>query len=99
MWVAGLNVRVASVDSGDVSRTWMWGRWPRKVGGEDTLRTVRPERALAGDPDSVPHHVHGLADHAATEGVMWCVMRRAMSDSKAHLDELARHDTHNTREL
>jgi hypothetical protein len=30
---------------------------------------------------------------------MWNVMRRAMSDSKAHLDELARRDPHDARGL
>lgn len=30
---------------------------------------------------------------------MWNVMRRAMTDSKVQLDELARHDPHNAREL
>ena len=36
-------------------------------------------------------HFHAPSEHTN-------VMRRAMSDSKAHLDELARHDLHNTRE-
>ena len=44
--------------------------------------------------------LHRLAGCAALHrGVMWNVMRRAMTDSKVHLDEFVRHDPHNAREL
>ncbi len=93
MSVAGLNVRAASVDSGRVRRYLMMVAV--LCAGCEPLES--PERALAGDPHGIP--LHGLADTPpCTEGVIWNVMRRAISDWKAHLDELARHDLPSARE-
>jgi carbonic anhydrase len=77
----------------------VWARWPRKVGGEDRLRRPFDPSGLLPETRTVFRYTGSLTTPPCTEGVMWNVMRRAMSDSKAHLDELARHYPHNAREV
>jgi carbonic anhydrase len=70
-----------------------------QVGGEDKLRKPFDPSGLLPETRTVFRYTGSLTTPPCTEGVMWNVMRRAMSDSKAHLDEFARHDPHNAREL
>ncbi len=77
----------------------VWARWPRKVGGEDKLHKPFDPSGLLPETRTVFRYTGSLTTPPCTEGVMWNVMRRAMTDSKAHLDEFARHYPHNAREL
>ena len=77
----------------------VWARWPHKAGGADRLRKPFDPSGLLPETRTVFRYTGSLTTPPCTEGVMWNVMRRAMSDSKAHLDELARHDPHDARGL
>jgi carbonic anhydrase len=77
----------------------LWSRWPRKVGGEDKPHKPFDPGGLLPETRTVFRYTGSLTTPPCTEGVMWNVMRRAMSDTKAHLDEFARHYPHNAREL
>jgi carbonic anhydrase len=72
-----------------------------QVAGEDKLRKPFDPSGLLPETRMVFRYTYtgSLTTQSCIEGVMWNMMRRAMSDSKAHLDELARHHTHNAREL
>ncbi|TMQ03700.1 MAG: carbonic anhydrase family protein [Deltaproteobacteria bacterium] len=87
-------------DAGAESRALgaLWSKWPRKVGAEDKLRKPFDPSELLPETRTVFRYPGSLTTPPCTEGVIWNVMRRAMSDSKAHLEELARHHPHNARE-
>ncbi|HEX3764561.1 MAG TPA: carbonic anhydrase family protein [Kofleriaceae bacterium] len=88
-------------DSGAESKPLgeLWSRWPRKVGDQDRLRKPFDPSGLLPETRTVFRYTGSLTTPPCLEGVMWNVMRRAMSDSKAHLDEFARHYPHTAREL
>jgi carbonic anhydrase len=48
---------------------------------------------------TVFRYTGSLTTPPCTEGVMWNVMRRAMTDSKPHLGEVARRYPHSARDL
>jgi carbonic anhydrase len=77
----------------------VWARWPHKAGGADRLRKPFDPSGLLPETRTVFRYTGSLTTPPCTEGVMWNVMRRAMTDSKPHLDEVARHDPHSARDL
>ena len=86
-------------DAGAESRALgaLWSKWPRKVGLEDKLRGLDPE-ALLPDTRTVFRYTGSLTRPPCTEGVVWNVMRRTMTESKAKLDALGQHYKINGRE-
>jgi hypothetical protein len=102
MWVVCLDVRAASIDSGGVN--WYLIVVAVIVAGCERLKLPEPIHELEHRMDSRSDEVaarkagSGSASKPGERGsaqrVMWNMMRRAVSDSKAHLDELARHDPH-----
>jgi carbonic anhydrase len=76
----------------------LWARWPRKPASEDKARKPFDPTGLLPETRTVFRYTGSLTTPPCTEGVVWSVMRRAMSDSKAHLEEYAKHYPHTARE-
>ena len=75
----------------------VWARWPRKPGGEDKLRKPFGQSGRLPETRTVFRYTGSLTTPPLYRG--GDLERRAMSDSKAHLDEFARHDPHNARDV
>jgi carbonic anhydrase len=75
----------------------LWSKWPRKVGVEDKLAKPFDPGELLPETRTVFRYTGSLTTPPCMEGVMWNVMRRVPSDSKAALDGFARHYTANAR--
>jgi carbonic anhydrase len=88
-------------DSGAESRALgaVWSRWPKAPGGQDRARKTFDPSDLLPETRTVYRYSGSLTTPPCSEGVLWNVMRRAMTDSKAHLDGFARHYPHNARPL
>lgn len=76
----------------------LWARWPRKPATEDRSRKPFDPAGILPQTRTVFRYTGSLTTPPCTEGVVWSVMRRAMSDSKAHLDEYAKHYPKTARE-
>jgi carbonic anhydrase len=87
-------------DAGAESRplSAVWSKWPRKVGGEDKLNKPFDPSELLPETRTVFRYPGSLTTPPCSEGVAWNVMRRAMTDSKAHLEAFTKHYPHNARE-
>ncbi|HMG24658.1 MAG TPA: carbonic anhydrase family protein [Kofleriaceae bacterium] len=87
-------------DAGAESRplSAVWSKWPRKVGGEDKLKKPFDPSELLPETRTVFRYPGSLTTPPCSEGVVWNVMRRAMTDSKAHLEAFTKHYPHNARE-
>jgi len=77
----------------------LWSHWPRKVGGEEKLRKPFDPSVLLPETRTVYRYTGSLTTPPCTEGVTWNVMRRTLSDSKAHLDVFTKHYARNARNL
>jgi carbonic anhydrase len=77
----------------------VWARWPRRSAARTSCASRSTRAGCCRRPGWCFGYTYTGSLTTPSEGVMWNMMRRAMSDSKAHLDELARHHTHNDREL
>jgi carbonic anhydrase len=75
----------------------VWARWPRKVGAEDKLPKPIDPVALLPETRSLYRYSGSLTTPPCTEGVVWNVLRRTMTDSKTNLDILRLHYPVNAR--
>jgi len=86
-------------DTGAESRPLgaLWSRWPRAPGAEDRSKKPFDPSDLLPETRTVYRYSGSLTTPPCSEGVVWNVMRRAMTDSKAHLDGFAKHYSNNAR--
>ena len=77
----------------------VWSAWPHKLGAEAKLAKPFDPSALLPETRTVFRYTGSLTTPPCTEGVVWNVMRRTLSESKAHLDAFGARYTHNSREL
>jgi len=77
----------------------IWSKWPRKVGVEDKLRKPFDPAQLLPATRTVFRYTGSLTTPPCTEGVVWNVMRRTLSDGKPNLDAFGRHYPHNARDV
>ena len=80
-------------DTGADSRTLepFYTKWPAKKAVETKLRKPFDPSALLPTTRTVYRYSGSLTTPPCTEGVVWNVMRRSMSETKPHLDEIAGH--------
>jgi carbonic anhydrase len=76
----------------------VWSKWPRKVGVEDKLRKPFDPSALIPEIRTVFRYPGSLTTPPCTEGVVWNVMRRTLSDSRKHLTLFSQHYALNARD-
>src|SRR6185295_10823781 len=81
------------------SLAMVWSKWPKKVGVEDKLRKAFDPSTLLPETRTVFRYPGSLTTPTCTEGVVWNVMRRTMSDGKKNLDAFGRHYPNNAREV
>ncbi|HET9622598.1 MAG TPA: carbonic anhydrase family protein [Kofleriaceae bacterium] len=88
-------------DSGAESKPLgqLWSAWPHKVGVATKLGKPFDPSELLPETRTVFRYTGSLTTPPCTEGVVWSVMRRTLSDSKAHLAAFASHYPHNAREV
>lgn len=77
----------------------IWARWSRKTGGEDKLKKPFDPKGLLPDTRTVYRYTGSLTFPPCAEGVIWNVMRRTLTDSKAHIDSFTKRYPHNIRPL
>lgn len=96
-----LAVVAVMYDAGAESRALgaLWSRWPRSQDADDHGKKPFDPSELLPETRTVYRYTGSLTTPPCSEGVLWNVMRRAMTDSKAHLDGFARHYPHNAREV
>jgi carbonic anhydrase len=66
----------------------VWSKWPRKVGVEGKLPKPIDPAALLPGTRTLYRYDGSLTTPPCTEGVVWNVLRRPMTDSKSNLDIL-----------
>ena len=76
----------------------LFSAWPRKVGVEAKLGKIDPSTLLP-DTRTVYRYGGSLTTPPCTEGVLWNVMRRTLTDSAGHLDAFRQHYRINAREV
>jgi len=69
----------------------LWAAWPHKVGAEDKLKKPFDPSALLPETRTVFRYTGSLTTPPCTEGVVWNVMRRTLSDARPHLDAFGLH--------
>lgn len=86
-------------DVGSESKTLgsVWEHWPKKVGSEDKLARAFDPTVLLPETRSLFRYPGSLTTPPCTEGVVWNVLRRSMTDSKGHLAVLQKHYAANAR--
>jgi len=77
----------------------LWSQWPKKAETEAKLRKPFDPSVLLPENRKVFRYSGSLTTPPCTEGVVWNVMRRTLSDSKRHLDAFTQHYQLNAREL
>jgi len=77
----------------------VWAKWPRKLGVEEKLRKPFDPSELLPDTRTVFRYTGSLTTPPCTEGVVWNVMRRTLSDGKPYLDAFSRHYPRNARDI
>jgi carbonic anhydrase len=78
------------------------GLWPplsRKVGVADKLPRPFNPTALLPETRTVFRYGGSLTTPPCTEGVLWNVMRRTLSDGRRHMAQFGEHFNHNARDL
>jgi carbonic anhydrase len=73
-------------------------KWPAKTGVEDKLRKPFDPSTLLPETRTAFRYQGSLTTPPCTEGVVWNVMRRTMSDGAKHLAVFGQHYAHNARE-
>ena len=76
----------------------MWDRWPAERSQEVSLGSFDPTDLLP-EVREVMRYEGSLTTPPCSEGVLWNVMRRPLSDGKQHLEVFAQHYQHNAREV
>jgi carbonic anhydrase len=87
------------VGAASASLGGLFAAWPRKVGVEAKLAKAFDPRTLLPETRTVFRYTGSLTTPPCTEGVMWNVMRRTLTDSRAHLDSFGQHYKINAREV
>lgn len=77
----------------------LWSAWPPKVGVEDKLKKPFDPSALLPETRTVFRYTGSLTAPPCTEGVIWNVMRRTLSDARPHLDMFGLHYKANARDV
>lgn len=98
--VAGqLAVVGVMYDVGSASRALepVWSRWPSKTGAEDKLRKPFDPSALLPETTTAYRYQGSLTTPPCSEGVVWNVLRRTMTESRSNLDLLRLHYPTNAR--
>jgi carbonic anhydrase len=73
-------------------------KWPRDVGIPEKLSRPFDPSVLLPDTRTVFRYTGSLTTPPCTEGVLWNVMRRTMTDGKEQVDVFGRHYPHNVRD-
>jgi carbonic anhydrase len=73
-------------------------KWPRTVGIPDKLQKPFDPSVLLPETRTVFRYTGSLTTPPCTEGVVWNVMRRTMTDGKPHLDIFGQHHPRNARD-
>jgi carbonic anhydrase len=76
----------------------VWSKWPRKVGVEDKLRKPFDPSALLPETRTAFRYAGSLTTPPCSEGVVWNVMRRTLSESRKHLTLFSQHYSLNARD-
>lgn len=76
----------------------LWSRWPRKIGVEDKLRKPFDPAGLLPETRTVFRYSGSLTTPPCTEGVVWNVMRRTLSEARKHLTMFSQHYSVNARD-
>jgi carbonic anhydrase len=77
----------------------LWPPLPRKVNVADKLPRPFDPTVLLPETRSVFRYSGSLTTPPCTEGVLWNVMRRTLSDGRRHLEAFGEHFSHNARDL
>jgi carbonic anhydrase len=77
----------------------LWSAWPHKVGAEDKLKKPFDPSALLPETRTVFRYAGSLTTPPCTEGVVWNVMRRTLSDARPRLDAFGLHYKLNARDV
>jgi carbonic anhydrase len=77
----------------------LWSAWPRKAGVEDKLKKPFDPSALLPETRTVFRYTGSLTTPPCTEGVLWNVMRRTLSDARSHFEVFGLHYKLNDREV
>ncbi|MCE9575953.1 MAG: carbonic anhydrase family protein [Deltaproteobacteria bacterium] len=75
----------------------VWKKWPSKQNQEKTLASKFDPSTLLPANRNVYRYEGSLTTPPCSEGVVWNVMRRTMSESPAHLALLRKHYPNNAR--
>lgn len=75
----------------------VWKKWPAKQNAEKKLDKAFDPTALLPESRNVYRYEGSLTTPPCSEGVVWNVMRRTMTDSKADLTLVGLHMTPNAR--
>lgn len=69
----------------------LWSRWPAKKDAEAKLKKPFDPATLLPTTRTVYRYTGSLTTPPCSEGVVWNVMRRPMSESKPHIQAIAGH--------
>ncbi|MEO8702088.1 MAG: carbonic anhydrase family protein [Kofleriaceae bacterium] len=75
----------------------VWTKWPKQEGLEEKLKKPFDPSTLLPSTRTVFRYDGSLTTPPCSEGVVWSVMRRTMTDSQSHLAVLASHYKVNAR--
>jgi carbonic anhydrase len=87
----------AGAQTGALNR--LFSAWPRKVGVEAKLARPFDPSTLLPDTRTVFRYSGSLTTPPCTEGVLWNVMRRTMTDTKQTFEAFSRRYQINAREV
>ena|SRR5689334_10607849 len=77
----------------------LWSAWPRKVGVEDKLKKPFDPSVLLPDTRTLFRYTGSLTTPPCSEGVLWNVMRRTLTDGQQHLQLFGLRYPRNAREV
>jgi carbonic anhydrase len=77
----------------------LWPPWPRKVGVADKLAKPFDPTSLLPETRTVYRYTGSLTTPPCSEGVLWNVMRRTLSDGRRHLEAFGEKFQRNAREV
>jgi len=77
----------------------LWAQWPRKVDTAAKLPRPFDPSLLLPDNRKVFRYSGSLTTPPCSEGVVWNVMRRTLSDTRGHIDEFIKRYPLNARDI